>query len=61
MLQEIVFLLSGVNDIFSFIFMNFHFFQIVVKVYIDLKEKAEFLEIALGIHGKKYISPVLFF
>lgn len=41
--------------------MNFHFFQIVVKVYIDLKEKAEFLEIALGIHGKKYISPVLFF
>lgn len=27
MLQEIVFLLPGVNDIFSFIFMNFHFFQ----------------------------------
>ena len=36
--------------------MNFHFFQIVVKVYIDLKEKAEFLEIAPGIHTYTYTA-----
>ena len=39
--------------------MNFHFFQIVVKVYIDPKEKAEFLEASESVQSSQRPAPIL--